>query len=89
MPSSSKSTKQKVPQVNHSLLAISNKELHQAVQNPDDLLFLLVKELLQCSSSKKLPPAVAELLNEFSDLSPSELPNELPPICAIQHDIDL
>ncbi|KAL5543726.1 hypothetical protein UlMin_007510 [Ulmus minor] len=89
MPSSIKTTKKKEPQPSQSLLAISGSELHQAVRNSDDLLTLLVKELLQCSSSDKLPPAVAALLNEFSDLSPSELPDELPPIRAIQHNIDL
>lgn len=89
MPSSSKAIKQKVPQTSQSWLAFSNNELRQAAQNSDELLALLVKELLQCPSSNRPPSALSELLKEFQDLSPAELPSELPPMCAIQHNIDL
>ena len=32
---------------------------------------------------------VSELLSEFKDIIPDELPNDLPPMCSIQHNIDL
>jgi hypothetical protein len=36
-----------------------------------------------------LPPAVANILQEYSDVFPSEIPAGLPPIRGIEHQIDL
>ena len=36
-----------------------------------------------------LPASVTKLLQQFRDVFPSELPPELPPICGIEHQIDL
>jgi hypothetical protein len=36
-----------------------------------------------------LPPAVANVLQEYSDVFPSEIPAGLPPIRGIEHQIDL
>ena len=38
---------------------------------------------------RSLPPAVANILQEYSDVFPSEIPAGLPPIRGIEHQIDL
>jgi hypothetical protein len=40
-------------------------------------------------ASIALPPAVANLLQEYMDVFPSELPPRLPPVRGIEHKIDL
>src|SRR4051812_2115006 len=39
--------------------------------------------------SPSLPPAVADLLQEYEDVFPAEMPPGLPPIRGIEHQIDL
>jgi hypothetical protein len=46
---------------------------------------LISIEDMQCS----LPPAVANVLQEYSDVFPSEVPAGLPPLRGIEHQIDL
>jgi hypothetical protein len=36
-----------------------------------------------------LPPAIANLLQEYMDVFPQDVPPGLPPICGIEHQIDL
>ncbi|KAL5566686.1 hypothetical protein UlMin_029850 [Ulmus minor] len=89
LPSSSKSTKQKVLDPPQSLLLIFGSELNQEAQTASYLLALLVKEFTQCvAASDELPAAFVRLLEEFTILTPDELPNALPPIRSIQHHID-
>ncbi|KAL5577095.1 hypothetical protein UlMin_018794 [Ulmus minor] len=89
LPSSSKSTKMKVPNPPQSLLTIFCSELNQEAQTASYLLALLVKEFTQCvAASDELPAAFVRLLEEFTDLTPDELPNALPPMHSIQHHID-
>ena len=38
---------------------------------------------------ENLPPKVQELLQEFGDIFPKEIPPELPPLRGIEHQIDL
>ena len=42
-------------------------------------------EDMQCS----LPPTVANIFQEYSDVFPSEVPAALPPLRGIEHQIDL
>ena len=39
--------------------------------------------------TKSWPPAIQQLLQEFADLTPEELPPTLPPMRNVQHAIDL
>ena len=50
---------------------------------------LIVKDITQCLHIQALPSMVSELLSEFKDIIPDELPNALPPMRSIQHNIDL
>lgn len=50
-------------------------------------LALVVKE--STSFTTPLPAAFNQLLDEFTDLAPTKLPNTLPPMRSIQHHIDL
>ena len=38
---------------------------------------------------KEYPKNVRKILDDFSDLWPTEFPNQLPPMCGVQHTIDL
>ncbi|KAL5547910.1 hypothetical protein UlMin_003141 [Ulmus minor] len=89
MPNSSKVSKQKEPQTHQARLAISAQDLHDTLQEHDYLLALLVKELTQCLSTDSLPSSITQLLQEFHDIVPAELPSALPPMRSIQHNIDL
>jgi hypothetical protein len=50
------------------------------------VLIVLNKE---SSKGEELPEEAKGLVEEFADVFPSELPYELPPICDIQHQINL
>lgn len=50
------------------------------------IFLLLAHDLVD---EKETPPHIRPLLHEFSDVFPKELPNALPPLRDIQHQIDL
>nr|GFA40538.1 hypothetical protein [Tanacetum cinerariifolium] len=52
----------------------------------DDVFVLIGEEVAKGS---EIPEAMFPLLDEFSDVFPDELPDALPPLCDIQHHIDL
>nr|GEV52703.1 putative reverse transcriptase domain-containing protein [Tanacetum cinerariifolium] len=52
----------------------------------DDVFVIIGKEM---APNSKIPEAMFPLLEEFSDVFPDELPDALPPLCDIQHHIDL
>nr|GEV22477.1 hypothetical protein [Tanacetum cinerariifolium] len=52
----------------------------------DDAFVLTGKEV---ASNSEIPEAMFPLLEEFSDVFPDELHDALPPLCDIQHHIDL
>ena len=54
------------------------------------LLVLMYKDVLIASNQidKSLPSAIVNLLQENEDLFPEEVPNGLPPIRGIEHQID-
>ena len=43
----------------------------------------------ECSLIEIVPKVVTSLLEEFADVFPKDLAEELPPLCDIQHQIDL
>ena len=52
-------------------------------------LALVAKEVSSDSSIVDVPLEVKNLLDDFIDMVPNELPSELPPLKDIQHAIDL
>ncbi|VVA38897.1 PREDICTED: reverse mRNAase, partial [Prunus dulcis] len=53
------------------------------------VVFALVIKEISAAPSYQQPEPLHQLLNEFSDVMPDDLPNELPPMRDIQHAIDL
>ena len=53
------------------------------------MLSISGKEVPSDSSSVDVPLEVKNLLDDFVDMVPKELPNDLPPLRDIQHAIDL
>ncbi|GJX82564.1 putative reverse transcriptase domain-containing protein, partial [Tanacetum coccineum] len=51
-----------------------------------DVFVLIGKEV---TKESEIPEAMILLLKEFSDVFPYEFPDGLPPLCDIQHHIDL
>jgi hypothetical protein len=52
---------------------------------------LICKGALFCTNdiAKTLPPSITNLLKEYSDVFPTEIPLGLPPMRGIEHQIDL
>ena len=67
---------------------ISPKELERAV-NQDSIIFALVVKETALDNFEKPRKEVWLVLQEFQDVFPKELPNQLPPMRDIQHTIDL
>ncbi|RVW32882.1 Transposon Ty3-G Gag-Pol polyprotein [Vitis vinifera] len=62
-------------------------DFFKQVKDPNFVVALVVKG--QSEATINIPTKVQEVLADFPDLSPNELPNELPPMRNIQHHIDL
>jgi hypothetical protein len=58
----------------------------------DDICYAFVCKQALCSLddiARSLPPAVTNLLQEYEDIFPAEIPPGLPPLRGIEHQIDL
>jgi hypothetical protein len=71
-------------EVGQTLLA--KREFIREMLDADQVYLLYGKE---CSPIKIVPEAVTSLLEKFADVFPKDLPEELPPLRDIQHQIDL
>jgi hypothetical protein len=71
-------------EVGQTLLA--KREFIREMLDVDQVYLLYGKE---CSPMEIVPKVVTGLLEEFADVSPKDLPEELPPLHDIQHQIDL
>ncbi|KAH9693434.1 Endonuclease [Citrus sinensis] len=65
---------------------LSKKQFIDVVAETKRIYILLGKE---SNGNSKIPEAVTPILAEFQDLFPKELPQALPPLRDIQHQIDL
>nr|XP_024926556.1 uncharacterized protein LOC112490622 [Ziziphus jujuba var. spinosa] len=57
--------------------------------NSHALIALILKVVEMTESNITIPPTIQPLLEEYSDLSQTDLSNELPPLRDLQHNIDL
>ena len=72
------------PQKTNSMLTM--RQVEEVMQDGSILLFLVGRESKQLNC--KVPESVKSLLQEFEDLMPEDLPQQLPPLRDIQHAID-
>jgi hypothetical protein len=74
----------------HCLLA-SKSDINELIASTSIAYALVCKDALISIQDMQhsLPPVVANILQEYSDVFPSEIPAGLPPIRGIEHQIDL
>jgi hypothetical protein len=72
-------------------LLASNSDIAEIYVNMTPCYAIVCKEILFSFEDRppSLPPAVANLLQEYIDIFPQDVPPGLPPICGIEHQIDL
>jgi hypothetical protein len=76
---------------NSSFLTITNNEheLEKALKVSQTIFPIVIKGLLAAEKQEEeLPEEIWELLKEFKELISDDVPNELPPMRDIQHQID-
>ncbi|XP_073019393.1 LOW QUALITY PROTEIN: uncharacterized protein [Primulina eburnea] len=85
-----KKSEQKSEAKNKSYMA-QKSELKQLLHTHEPLVLIVYKEILLYTSdiAGSLPSIVVSLLLEFDDIFPEELPQGLPPLRGIKHQIDL
>ena len=67
---------------------VNGKTFGQQVEEGAPIMILTVKETTR-ESTTSIPPEVTSVIEEFADVFPEDLPNQLPPLRDIQHAIDL
>ncbi|KAI0493184.1 hypothetical protein KFK09_027460 [Dendrobium nobile] len=72
-----------------ALFAVSGSALVNAWRESTCIMALIVTEQNVPSQEGSICAEVKSLLQQFPDICPSELPSELPPMRAIQHQIEL
>jgi hypothetical protein len=74
----------------HCLLAMKS-DVNDLFASTSVAYALVCKDALISIQDKQhsLPPVIANILQEYSDVFPSEIPEGLPPIRGIEHQIDL
>ncbi|XP_074300252.1 uncharacterized protein LOC141631487 [Silene latifolia] len=69
------------------VLLIDEAERLRELKGEDDIYVLVAKDMLG-ESEVTIPLEIRELLNDYEDVFPSELPSGLPPLRGIEHQID-
>ena len=74
-----------------AIMLATKSELRDLEQGNDGCYALICKETLFSLDNipASLPPAIANLLQEYEDVFPAEIPPGLPPMRGIEHQIDL
>jgi hypothetical protein len=72
-------------------LFVSKSDLREVRNTTTPFFVLLHKEVLFSTNNlpSSFPSVVLDLLQDFEDVFPDEVPAGLPPICGIEHQIDL
>ncbi|XP_074318665.1 uncharacterized protein LOC141655484 [Silene latifolia] len=69
------------------VLLVNEAEMLQELKEEDDIYVLVAKNMLG-ENKMTIPLEFRELLNDYEDVFPSELPSGLPPLRGIEHQID-
>ncbi|PKU79202.1 RNA-directed DNA polymerase [Dendrobium catenatum] len=72
-----------------ALFAVSGKALVNAWRESMCIMALIVAEQNHATKEEPMCAEIKSLLQQFPDICPTELPAELPPMRAIQHQIEL
>ena len=69
----------------------TKSEMREVRRNPKQVLIILVCKdtLLWAKDLTSVPSIVAHILQEYEDIFLEETPAGLPPLCGIEHQIDL
>ncbi|CAM8895362.1 unnamed protein product [Rhodiola kirilowii] len=76
-------------QSSFSMMTHSEQEFSAAMEEAQYFCPTIVKGLLCAVKEEAVPEVVREILMDFKELTADELPNELPPMRVIQHQINL
>ena len=73
------------------VMLATKSEMREVRNNPEQVLFVLVYKdiLISPNDMTSLPSVVSHLLHDYGDVFLDETPAGLPPICGIEHHIDL
>ncbi|XP_004308789.1 PREDICTED: uncharacterized protein LOC101296724 [Fragaria vesca subsp. vesca] len=77
---------------NFLIVVESGEKVEELVKDAEVIYPLVVREVMVAENNKeekKIPKEVQQLLQDFEELLADDLPNELPPMQDIQHQIDL
>ncbi|KAL5715946.1 hypothetical protein ACHQM5_017696 [Ranunculus cassubicifolius] len=76
--------------VKKPLHILTKKKFEQESKETAVMYALVMKEVEETHlfHASTMPVEITKLLSDFSDVAPEELPNELPPMRAVQHAID-
>jgi hypothetical protein len=80
------------PREKNLVLLATKREMRVVCENPSSVIhYILVckDEVARTNHSNPLPLVFSNLLQEFADVFPDELPPGLPPLRGIKHQIDL
>jgi hypothetical protein len=75
-----------------SMVVVATKsEMRKMRENPNTTHFVLLYKdtILTANDMTSLPSVVSNVLQAFEDVFPEEVPAGLPPLCGIEHQIDL
>jgi len=67
---------------------LQKKEVESALISREQLLVLMYKDIYFTNDLNSLPCEVVSMLQEFDDVFPEEVPDGLPPLRGIEHQID-
>ncbi|PKU83878.1 RNA-directed DNA polymerase [Dendrobium catenatum] len=67
---------------------VSGHTLLHSIPEDVPVLALVAAEMYKSQNNQKIPESIRQLLDEFADIGPADLPPQLPPLRTIQHQID-
>ncbi|XP_024005017.1 uncharacterized protein LOC112082150 [Eutrema salsugineum] len=80
----------KEAELSKNSLYLSSSDICKTMSANGTVLLMMFQECLNAGiGDSEIPPEVQAILNRFKDVFPEEIPPGLPPLCGIEHQIDL